>query len=77
MARVVDSASHIPVRSPRVSWERFSDGQLWRLERGEDFIQSAAMARKAFISWASRHGRATHTVVDGDDVVYVQVTSHD
>ena len=70
MARVIGSDVG---GSPYVPWERFSDGQAWRLQRGEDFTQSADRARYAVRAWARRRGWVAHTSVVSPDVLHVRI----
>jgi hypothetical protein len=52
--------------SPEVGWEQWADGSQYRLLRGHDFEQHARAARRAFLSWASRWGFATHSSASSD-----------
>jgi hypothetical protein len=50
-------------RAPVVPWQRYADGTLWELTPGSDFKQTPERARKAAITWASRHGMTCHSEV--------------
>lgn len=66
MAERVDSFP-APTRAPATNWAKWADGHEYMLTRGVDFTQTPAQARKAFLSWASRHRMHCHTsVVEGN-----------
>ena len=70
MARVIESDVG---GSPYVPWERFADGQVWELTRGQDFVQTPEAARHAVRAWARRRGWVAHTSVISPDVLRVRV----
>lgn len=51
------------IRTPWVDWAEFADGKVYPLRQGKHFLQEPEKARNAFITWCSRHGFQTHTVV--------------
>lgn len=55
-----------PRRSPRVNWAKWADGHKYKLRRGVDYDQDSHRARRAFISWTSRHGLHSNSDPDGD-----------
>lgn len=52
-------------RAPQVDWSQWSDGDWWKLRRGEDHDQPPRDALKAARMWAHRNGMLAESRLPG------------
>lgn len=71
MAKVVGG---LPGRktSEKYPWDKWLDGRVWRLDRGEDFTQNIEAMRNAIRRAAVARGK-TVTTRSREDCIYLQV----
>ena len=53
----------------RYNWDDWFDGQIWRLEQGEDFEVDPSSFRSTITAAARRYEVSVRTSVDGGSVV--------
>lgn len=61
------------LRSPRIDWSQYADGQWWELTQGRDFPQLPSQALKAVRNWGQRHGLETHGTATSATTIKIQI----
>ena len=61
-------------RRSKYPWEKWGDGQVWRVTKGTDFTCNVRTLQAATANWCQRHGYRCHTHMEDDDHLVIQVT---
>ena len=69
MARTLESFPEVPSQA-RHAWDKWLDGQVWRLEHGDDFrAKPRTFVANARLQAKRRGGRVRTRLLDGEVVV--------
>lgn len=79
MAEVLEDFDWNAVRSPRsrYDWDRWFDGNVWKLVEGEDFTAKTSSFRTSVASAAKRRGHEVRTSIPEDGIVVLQAYKGD